>query len=104
MDSAQLAHALDAVLSGELWFSRSMLQALYLAFLEVGPEQLTPLETAIERDTLTVREVEVLGCMRHGMTNKQIAQRLGISVNTVKKHLAHIYEKRGLHNGRQVMG
>ena len=101
--SVQLARALDAVLAGEIWFSRSTLQDLYLAFLGAGPERLTPRGAAVEHDALTAREVEVLGCMRHGMTNKQIAERLGISVNTVKKHLAHVYEKRGLHNGRQMV-
>ena len=100
--SAQFGRALDAVLAGELWFTRKMLQALYLAFLEAGPPGSTANAQAIDdSNALTAREAEVLACMRHGMTNKQIAERLGISVNTVKKHLAHVYEKRGVHNGRQ---
>ena len=39
--------------------------------------------------------------MRRGMTNLQIAERLDISVNTVKKHLARVFEKRGLRGRRQ---
>jgi DNA-binding CsgD family transcriptional regulator len=39
--------------------------------------------------------------MRRGMTNKQMAERLDISVNTIKKHLASVFEKRGLHGRRQ---
>ena len=50
---------------------------------------------------LTAREDEVLSLMRRGMTNKQIAERLDISVNTVKKHLAHLFAKYGLHGRRQ---
>ena len=97
-----LAQALDAVLAGELWFAPAVLQSLYLALLEQGPRASAPADVEPAECALTSRESEVLACMRHGMTNKQIAERLNISVNTVKKHLAHVYEKHGLHNGRQV--
>ena len=50
---------------------------------------------------LTAREDEVLLLMRRGMTNKQIAGRLDISVNTVKKHCAHVFAKHGLRGRRQ---
>ena len=50
---------------------------------------------------LTTRELQAITLMRQGLSNKQIAERLNISVNTVKKHLAHAFEKRGLHNRRQ---
>ena len=33
--------------------------------------------------------------------NNVVLERLNISVNTVKKHLAHAFKKRGLHNRRQ---
>lgn len=98
----QLALALDAVLAGELWFAPTVLQSLYLALLEQGSQASAPADVEPAECALTSRESEVLACMRHGMTNKQIAGRLEISVNTVKKHLAHVYEKHGLHNGRQV--
>ena len=101
MGSEQLSQALDAVLAGELWFSRRMLQALYLSFLEGGAPTPAPTESKDAHDALTSREVEVLEWMQHGMTNRQIAERLGISVNTVKKHVAHVFEKRGLHGRRQ---
>jgi HD-GYP domain-containing protein (c-di-GMP phosphodiesterase class II) len=42
---------------------------------------------------LTGREVEVLGLLAHGMTNKQIAGRLYLSAKTVQHHVAHIYDK-----------
>lgn len=98
----QLVQALDAVLAGELWFTPTVLQSLYLALLEQGPQASAPADVEPAECALTSRESEVLACMRHGLSNKQIAGRLEISVNTVKKHLAHVYEKRGLHNGRQT--
>ena len=42
--------------------------------------------------------------MRRGLSNKRIAERLGVSANTIKKHLAHMFEKRGLHGPRQALG
>lgn len=42
---------------------------------------------------LTQREEEILGCLSEGYSDKDIADRLGISVPTVRTHLTHIYEK-----------
>jgi DNA-binding NarL/FixJ family response regulator len=41
-------------------------------------------------DPLTPRELDVLGLMAEGLSNKMIAQRLGISDQTVKFHVAAI--------------
>jgi DNA-binding NarL/FixJ family response regulator len=46
-------------------------------------------------DTLTAREVEVLQLLAFGHTNKDIAEQLFISPDTVKTHLEHIFEKLG---------
>jgi DNA-binding CsgD family transcriptional regulator len=48
--------------------------------------------------TLSGREVEVLENARLGLTNAQIARRLGVSVHTVKFHLASVYRKLGAVN------
>jgi DNA-binding NarL/FixJ family response regulator len=42
---------------------------------------------------LTPREIEVLGMMAEGLGNKVIAARLGISLHTVKFHIASIFSK-----------
>jgi HD-GYP domain-containing protein (c-di-GMP phosphodiesterase class II) len=42
---------------------------------------------------LTAREVEVLGLLAQGLSNKQIAARLVLSARTVGHHVAHIYDK-----------
>jgi DNA-binding NarL/FixJ family response regulator len=46
-----------------------------------------------ETTPLTPRELEVLNAMADGAPNKAIARRLGISVHTVKFHIAAILEK-----------
>ena len=47
---------------------------------------------------LTVRETEILCHLCSGRCNKEIAQELYISENTVKAHLARIYKKLHLHS------
>ena len=57
------------------------------------------LQEAKERDrkaeTLTAREVEILQLLAFGHTNKDIAEQLFISPDTVKTHLEHIFDKLG---------
>lgn len=47
---------------------------------------------------LTGRESEVLQLISLGKSNAQIAQNLGISTSTVRRHLEHIYSKTGTHS------
>jgi len=51
-------------------------------------------EKAAEQDAaLTPREIQVLGLLAEGASNKSIAHRLGISVHTVKFHVASLIDK-----------
>ena len=52
----------------------------------------------IVSDTLTKREVEVLGLICEEYTNNQIAHKLNISTSTVKTHRSNIMKKIGAHN------
>lgn len=47
-------------------------------------------------DGLTLREVEILRLVAAGMTNRQTAERLGLSIRTVDAHLRSIYAKLGI--------
>jgi DNA-binding NarL/FixJ family response regulator len=44
---------------------------------------------------LTGREIEVLSCLAAGMSNKQVARSLGISVRTVAVHVSNLLRKTG---------
>ena len=51
---------------------------------------------------LTGRESEVLGMLRQGLANKQIARRLGISDRTVKAHLTSAFSRIGVQDRTQA--
>jgi DNA-binding CsgD family transcriptional regulator len=59
--------------------------------------------TVDARHPCTDREREIVELLRRGLTNKQIAQQLGIMEETVKKHLQHIYDKFGVRRRALVM-
>jgi len=47
----------------------------------------------VASDGLTQRESEILSLLSEGLSNKEIADRVKISYDTVRAHLRHIYEK-----------
>ena len=60
-------------------------------------------ETASAVENLTPREVEVLQFVMHGLANKEIADRMGVSLSAVKFHLQHIYEKLHVHSRTEAV-
>lgn len=90
-DSAvqDLVAAVEAVLAGRSYFSPSI-QAMMAELLRGD----TPAEA---RGTpLTDREREVLRWLARGLSSKEVAQRLDISVRTVETHRANLMQKLGV--------
>ena len=54
-------------------------------------------------EPLSKREVEVLEHLAMGMNNREIAEQLVISLDTVKTHTGNIYSKLGVHNRTQAV-
>ena len=52
-----------------------------------------PNEAEIENLSISKRELEVLQLMAEGLSNKEIAEKLFVSLNTVKTHLSKVFEK-----------
>ena len=52
----------------------------------------------------TEREIEVLRLIAQGLSNQTIADRLFLSLNTVKSHTRNIYGKLGVHNRTHAVG
>lgn len=84
------ARAIAAVARGELWLPRAVLQQAADAARRASPPDI-PVEG------LTPREAQAVSLVREGLANKEIARRLGIGEDTVKKHLQHAFAKLGVH-------
>lgn len=58
-----------------------------------GQEPVRPKEEVLEKTGITPREYEVLELMAQGLTNQEIADRLYVSLNTVKTHTSNVFGK-----------
>ena len=65
---------------------------LLLEQFQVATER-QPFLIAATNETLTVREVEVLRLLVRGASNREIADELVVSLNTVKSHVTRILAK-----------
>jgi LuxR family transcriptional regulator, maltose regulon positive regulatory protein len=54
-------------------------------------------------EPLTARELEVLSLIATGRRNREIANDLVVTVETVKKHTSHIFDKLGAANRTQAV-
>ena len=83
----ELTTAVRAAAAGEAVISPEMLSRLLPRF-QRG-------RSGVARVTLTEREREVLGLVAEGLTNAAIAERLTVSVHTVRNHVANLSGKLG---------
>ena len=90
-----LVKAIHIAVSGESAWTREELRRVTGALA-------TPRLTADIEVPLTQRESEVLKQLAHGLTNKEIAQTLSISYETVKEHVQHILRKVGVSDRTQA--
>jgi len=89
---SELVNAIRAVSRGDLYVHPGMTRAL------LASSPLQPGGDTAEAETLTPREIEVLSLVAQGYTNRQVADRLSLSVRTVESHRANLMEKLGLHS------
>ncbi|MBO0731558.1 MAG: response regulator transcription factor [Acidimicrobiaceae bacterium] len=97
----EVAGGIRAVMRGQSLISPSMASKLLAEFTVLarrasGQEEL-------DAPMLTTRELEVLRLVAHGMSNREVAERLFISENTVKNHVRNILEKLHLHSRMEAV-
>ena len=97
----EVAEAIRAVMQGQSLISPSMASKLLSEFNAL-------VRRAEDRQqfpapALTNREIEVLRLVAKGMSNREIAEELYISENTVKNHVRNILEKLHLHNRMEAV-
>ena len=97
----EVAEAIHAVVRGESLISPSMAAKLLNEFNVLVRR--ADDKQQYSAPTLTTREIEVLRQVARGMSNREIADELYISENTVKNHVRNILEKLHLHNRMEAV-
>ncbi|MEO7970767.1 MAG: response regulator transcription factor [bacterium] len=60
-------------------------------------------EGSLRELTITRRELEILELIAHGMSNREIAEKLFVSENTVKTHSSRLFDKLGAKRRTQAV-
>ena len=90
-----LYKCIRAVMSNELWVGHERIGDLLRSLRELERE---PSREASPASRLTRRELQVISAIVDGASNKDIGTTLGLSEQTVKNHLSHIFDKLGVSN------
>ena len=90
----------DAQAAAEL---RRLLEEAGYEVVEVEPGGFAAMPELEHHPLLTPREAEVLAAIGDGLSNKEIARRLGISLHTVKFHVESLYRKLGARTRTQAL-
>ncbi len=101
MKAEALTHVLDALrkaLKGEIYVSPRLSERLiFQAIQSTDGQARSPV------DRLSDREVEVLAMLGRGLSTKEMASELHLSVKTIETHRAHIKEKLGLRDSSEMV-
>lgn len=92
-----LFKCIGRVMAGEYWVGRDGVTDLVDALRSIKPQSEPP-PVPKQLFGLTKRELEVLGTIVGGYTNKEIAKSLTLSEDTVKHHITNIFNKLGVSN------
>ena len=87
-DKAEIVRAINGVASGEAIFGPAIAQRLIAFF--AAPKAPVPPPVLPE---LSDREREILVLITHGLSNQEIADRLVVSLKTVRNHVSNIFSK-----------
>ena len=91
--AGHLQTAIRTVFSGDYWIGGKRVINLVSALHDLMQQAAVP-----QRKTygLTPRELEVVGSIVEGCSNRDIAKQFGLSEETVKRHLSNVFDKTGV--------
>jgi histidine kinase len=92
-------------------FTPERLEVVYLLANRLAPVKApadVSVQTGVDQklptgEYLTEREAEILRLISRGLSNKEIGDRLGLTINTVKTHIKSLYSKLGVHGRVQAL-
>ncbi|MCV9388735.1 response regulator [Reichenbachiella ulvae] len=94
-----LAEAIRKVMEGEQYFGDKISEVIFKGFYKQSKGE----QVAKENKDLSKREVEVLRQIASGLSNREIADKLFISIRTVDAHRNHIMQKLSMKSTAQLV-
>ncbi|MDR2971924.1 MAG: response regulator transcription factor [Bacteroidales bacterium] len=88
-DTAELAHAIKTVVSGLEYYGQDIATIIYGIYVSKK-------KTTTITEEFTEREREIIIACRDGLLCKEIADRMGVSTNTINTHKKRIFQKLGI--------
>ena len=88
-----LQTSIRTVMAGDYWIGGKRVVNLVSALHSLMQQAATPQKKTYG---LTPREMEVVGCIVEGCSNRDIAKQFTLSEETVKRHLSNIFDKTGV--------
>lgn len=95
----QIIDSIRTVLKGQYWVDRETVSDLVQLLQRLMPRRVPDRMNF----GLSPREMEVVAAITAGYSNREIAQRLGLSEQTVKHHVTNIFDKLGLSNRMELV-
>ena len=95
----ELIEVIDIIMDGGVWFDKKI--AGYILEILKNPPKITQTKTAVDFG-ITSREKEVIELISTGASNKEITEKLVVSLSTVKNHVANILKKLSLADRTQI--
>jgi DNA-binding NarL/FixJ family response regulator len=89
--------SIRAVLQGQYWVDRAIVGKMVDAVRDVSLQS-NALRKPSNRFGLTARELEVVGGIKMGESNREIGTRLSVREDTIKHHLSRIFDKLGVYS------
>jgi ATP/maltotriose-dependent transcriptional regulator MalT len=104
-EGTPMAHLLYEAFSQDI--TPNYVRSLLAAFSDIESKKIDSVQLRITKsdgvEPISERETEVLQLISEGMTNQDIADRLYLSLHTVKGHARNIYGKLGVNNRTQAV-
>jgi len=93
-----------------IWLGRRLTRPAETVVVHEVREVIVPAPVAFERDQrqvaalgITPRELEILTLIADGLSNREIAERVHVSENTVKTHSSRLFDKLGARRRTQLV-
>lgn len=93
----ELVSAIETVMKDASWFSKTLIEKL------ANVRRMNKIEMSGQLSDLTSRERDVFDALCKGQTDKEIARRLNLALNTVRNHVASIYAKLDVHSRSETV-